>query len=377
MAGPGKRAQRQIDIVRTLKSLTIHSSGIARRTWVSADRLASALDVDVRQLAGPLAHAESDGLVRLRRTDEGRLAVKLERIAGPRMSRLHAPVVLNDALHDCAQADLVRLVASMPGTAPLVEDVAEKMDVGLDRACQLIAEAEAADWLSGWPDGPEGPACCLTPLSAERLGLQISSDFSKWIRIGAHDPTDDDHPQMLLEADVTNENGHSAFDDIADDIGTPPELAIEAEDVEARAAELAEIELPDVIAIADHRPVKRKTRGQWSEAGIMSILESECLDYDPELRIPRPTKLLGSARSWPVMVPGVVPPRPWTPGDGPCPICRGLPLDSRTACLICLCAGVDPLLARIRSPAPAPDRKPPAPLGTVHTQRAALAGGLG
>jgi hypothetical protein len=370
MLRPGKRARLINDIIRGLKAASLH-----RRGWVSSERLAHLLDVGPDRLATPLAHAEEMGLVELRQNDDGRLAIRLTKLSAPRADMVKSAPILNE-IDDCPHRELVIAVASMGTTSPTIDDLAEHLGRGQDDLCAELVEASDAGLIDLWPDSPSGPAVVLSVISAQRLGLAISADRSKWIRIGQPEIGDDDPPRELTEADVTSEDGRSPFDDVADPIMSPPDIAIEAEAAEVRVVRLAGITTDDTPAADTVRTSKPVKAGRaWSEDRLRSILEGESLDGSDEMRIPRPNKLIGSGRTWPYMVPDSKPLRPWTgPKDGPCPACGGLRLNCRTVCIVCHNSGVQGLLDRIKTAVPPPDPRPVA-ADTVRTRRD-LRGGI-
>jgi hypothetical protein len=361
-----------------LRIFAVRDNGsVARgRAWVSSRRLASSLELPPGKLASPLVQLEADGLVVTRRNANGTTSIKLTRLAGPvaNPARAASRPSLNLALdEDTPHASLVLALAGMPHAVETLDALASHLDRDYNQLCRECIAAELSGMVDLWPDAPSGPSVCLATLAAGRLGLILSCDGTRWLRPGMFDPTSIDGPSPFsVETDITEPDGPSplAFVPVPN-ARTAEEQAIADETADRHAARLEAEPEPEPTA-KDYAANPDGKRTRWDRDRTRSILDGEAIGGDPERRIPRPTKLWGMGRAWPVMTPGSNPLRPWTHGDGPCPECHGDPLARSEACVICDSMGVQELLDRIESDIPAP---PPKPL--YRPVSTSLKGGMG
>jgi hypothetical protein len=227
---------------------------------------------------------------------------------------------------------LARLASTGSAAVPL-DDLPSLL--GLDD--QAVANVMAA-WVNAgdvelWPDHPDGPACVLSSIAAERLGFILDPDApldlgSRWIRRGSLGPDrleTERHGKhrrnVIRESELFDAARHpsAGLDLLTDRRAIPPPLAAERHDVGDKEA-----------------------RAYFRSYG------------DPQY----PTILIGLDLPWPVA------PLP----DGSCGACgsRGK-LWRSMVCLVCLRAGCDYFLPH----APKPD------LSKVYTPDEKLAGGVG
>jgi len=196
------------------------------------------------------------------------------------------------------------LVTLEPG--PPVEAIAAALGCPPDDA---IAEAERAGLVESW-ELPTGPTTILTPLSCERLGVQLVEVSEKawaWMPLGWK------APPIRSKAIALDGMGGPSLQASTED--GPLEFLILAERLERQAKRLV-----DQANGGGGRP------SEWN--------------------LPTPHRLIGQSIQWPG------PPR----SGRPCPACAGRPLMPWELCLYCERWGMDWALPR----RPALIRKTPA-----------------
>lgn len=233
-----------------------------------------------------------------------------------------------------------------------------------------------ADLVALWPDHPAGPAASLTPHSAERMGLRLASDGSRWLRAGDPDPADirravpddedDEVDPIALAVDRREVGGldglilaetvagarRERFDAIAD--WMDPERDRERLTEQRRESMARTVERRRLVEATRRLPAaERKARladldarhqaERWAKIHERMAEQPEVVSLQPPP--PPPFRVfLGMRSTWPIPVGPRGAWHPWQPSDGLCPECGNRPLSRLTVCLHCHRSGLDDLL---------------------------------
>ncbi|WP_422927022.1 hypothetical protein [Singulisphaera sp. PoT] len=213
---------------------------------------------------------------------------------------------------------LLDVLANLPVTCPRTT-LAGCLPLSWDALDDLLAGAEAEGLIDVWDEAPGQLAIVLTPLAAERLGVEIveAEDGERWLPIGAPPP-----PRLKVwPGREISETG------MQDDPELPSFFETEA-DPEAHEPYLELIAYESAERIASElEPPKPEPAygGPWRY-------------FDSSLgSVPWPRIILGLAMQWPVVR---------AEGE-PCPCCRGRKLELVAFCLVCERSGVDRFLPKV------------------------------
>ncbi len=278
---------------------------------------------------------------------------------------------------------LVQLLIGWRTATALVEDLAKPSGRDVEEFWEEVLEAERAGVVETWADHPAGPTVMISSLTAERNGIRLSSDGTRWIGLDEPDPTSIDRPlTIIIETDCATDLDRPNYLDSQPD----PKALVGSKSLEA---------------IEDAGRCCRRVEDAWQDRDSGVGPEVLTLDHEASfdelwtaserdevvVKLPAPRLLIGLSLVWPVMTPGAVPPRPWRPGDGLCPACFGRDLSRSSYCLVCCRSGLDDLIRRMSPQAPARiARSRLAPAKTLRTSKATnrrvgkdrpLKGGLG
>jgi hypothetical protein len=218
---------------------------------------------------------------------------------------------------------------SAPSLADLLEDCdAREIEVSRRRLATVVAEAQAAGLVEIWAEGPG--YVTLTPLAAERMGVELRIDSRSWI------------PRGKL---YTEQVGLKSWEEYCP---VDPQNYIDPT-------------LPEPLDVL----VDLESRGTLLGPGEFRLRDGSTLKIN---------QVLGIGRPWPwALLAG--------PGE-PCRGCDGRRLSRNACCAVCHAAGVDgalpPVEPALKRPVPPPKEdlfihwpKPPAAAGPK------LSGGLG
>ena len=248
--------------------------------------------------------------------------------------------------------DLVTLLRTWRSAAPQAQDLADHLGRDVEEFWDEVLAAESRGEVETWPDHPAGPTVMLSSLAAGRLGLELSSDGTRWLRPRQDDPTsiersNHDVAETSLGLDPDRPG---LLDDLADPCArTGPEELEARESAEAQADEILD-RLTDPegerVLVLDHEPTIEE---RWSNAG------------KPQVFLPAPHLILGQALQWPVR--GL---------EGQtCRGCRDRKLGRTDYCLLCDRSGVDDLIRYLLEVSPGPRRiKQHRPDGAARVPRA-------
>jgi hypothetical protein len=367
---PAKHTVRVASLVESIHRLGTRDSD--SKKWVNIKRVATELGVKLEWLAGPLASATEDGLIETRLSDSGQLHVKLTGLATSLSSSEvdRGPTLKWAGRHDSPDVPVIVLaLARMPGSSPLVQDLADNLDRDSVDVWDDLEAVAVLGLVETWADNPLGPSASLTALAASRLRLTLATDSSQWVSDGDEDPSidrrraasgDDPVSVLALKADpkqpeafevaAAAESAEIGYARLAS-IAGPASVAILAMSDDTEVDKMATETKPDwpYLGADMSAPAKRPRRRRRQREWLPPLIEGESLDGSDEQRIPRPVKILGCGKTWPIRTPGSEPPRRWTKGDGPCPSCGGRLLEVDEACVICDAMGNQALLDRIKA----------------------------
>ena len=315
-------------------------------TWRDPAALGQSLGLAKSTVRSEVDLAERLGLIDRKRlkvgqrvalTDLGWKLFGLDQV-GPR-SRIPAPTLdLDQTLEP--RPPLIQLLIDWRVAVPLVEELATHLGQDPEPLWDEVLGLETQGLVETWPDHPAGPAVMLSSLTADALGLRLSTDGTRWLRPGEPDPTSiDPDLGLVTETDWSQDQDLLGLLDQTPDPSLlgGPEAALAAEAAERQCLDLLdqwtdpdpEAQAPVVL---DHEP---DLKDRWRAAS----------QEQPTVFLPAPRLLLGQSLPWPVLVPGRE--QHWHPGSGPCPGCREQFLGVRTYCLVCCRSGLDDLLAHL------------------------------
>jgi hypothetical protein len=326
-----KVASRPNAVVDSLRSFAGRRGRDASK-WVTLDRIARQRGVKESSLAKDLKTALASESVEVRKSDTGRVSARLSPFTAS-MFGLHAkaPSCLRVVEIDDVPP-LVRTIGREPGIMVLVEPLADQINREVDSLWSDLESLALDGWVETWADGPLGPVVCLSPDSADRLGLSPSSDGESWLAPADHDEVPFD------------QRSATAGDDLEDDVWGSMADPNAPEGWEAAAwSEASESDYVRLSA-ADLDDVKTAKQTRFDPANASDLAFRESIAENPDYRVPRPNVILHSGKQWPRMVTHHGRLVPWRSGLT-CPDCKGLPLRSSHYCLTCDRSGVDALIA--------------------------------
>ena len=344
------------------------------RRWLPIDEVAAFANLGPIALAEAVERGRRAGSIHVEVRPSGSwlsvdaVARSIVRPKVKRQRRGIDPTRLGPSVHAALVADLAR----EPAAVVEVEPFALRRGEDVEALWDALTRAEAEGLVDLWPDGPTGPAATLSTLAADRLGLALAADGSRWIWPGDADPTDPDGelrigPDSAISGDAEIGGNSAIFDLLPDPGQVEPVVALVAfEDARSRVKALATDQRGDVEAIVSRgRGAPPERFGPVVDADVFGRM------------VPQPVHILGLSLAWPVATPGASPPRAWIPGDGTCPACKGQDLCRVTYCLVCCRSGLDGILPSVAPPRPARPVVRSSRRNTPSTPETTLKGGLG